>query len=176
MTRSLAGHPLIGLLEELALNPDDFVVHGSGPMLAHGLRDIEELDVIARGSAWRKAIRLGTPTVGTISGAPMYEFAGGLIHVSRHWFLPPADNDQGVDRLIETSQLLDGLRFAPLAAVLAYKQQLNRAKDVEDIKRLTRTLDPPKGPASDHELDASWQTEIDRLLAREEVIQPCGHT
>jgi hypothetical protein len=43
---------LVKLATELDLDQSDFVIFGSGPLLAHGLRRrIRDLDVVARGTA-----------------------------------------------------------------------------------------------------------------------------
>jgi hypothetical protein len=44
------------------------------------------------------------------------------------------------DVLIERAEIIQGLRFARLADVLAYKQMLMRPKDMADIQALSQTL------------------------------------
>jgi hypothetical protein len=39
-----------------------------------------------------------------------------------------------VDRLIDTADVIDGLRFVTLALVLAWKRESLRPKDLADIK------------------------------------------
>ncbi|MEV5828675.1 hypothetical protein AB0L25_24250 [Spirillospora sp. NPDC052242] len=145
MTGRLSDHPLIKVLLGFRLPAEHYVVHGSGPLLARGLRPVDELDIVARGAAWRAAARLGRPIRGAVSGAPMYELGDGRVHVSRHWFLPPADTDAGVDALIENADLFEGIRFARLDEVRAYKRRLGRAKDHADLRLLARRS-PRPGP------------------------------
>jgi hypothetical protein len=129
-TGPLAEHPLIRRLSMLKLDPDDFVIFGSGPLLAHGIRsDVGDLDIVARGPAWERAARLGEPTIGVLNGAPMIHFWGGLIEVSQGWISADWDADQ----LIDDADIVEGLRFARLEYVLSYKQSLRRAKDMADI-------------------------------------------
>ncbi|XVQ06383.1 transposase [Spirillospora sp. CA-255316] len=45
-------------------------------------------DIIARGSAWGLAVESGIPVTGRTSGARLFAFADGRIHVFRRWFLP----------------------------------------------------------------------------------------
>jgi hypothetical protein len=132
------GNPLIRQLVALDLEPDDFVIFGSGPLLAYGLREsIQDLDVVARGTAWRRAREIGELTVGAISGAPIMQYKD--IHFSRDWISEFWDTDD----LIERAELVQGLRFARLADVLAYKRMLMRRKDVVDIRRTLARLRPP---------------------------------
>lgn len=126
-------HPLIRRLVAYDLERSDFVIFGSAPMLAHGLRqDIRDLDIVARGAAWRRASELGVPAVGTISDDPAVHLDGGRIQVFRDWISQAWNTDD----LIDQAEVIQGLRFARLADVLAYKQMLMRPKDVDDIRAL----------------------------------------
>jgi hypothetical protein len=133
----LAGHPLIRrlavLVTELDLDRRDFVIFGSGPLLAHGLRDgIRDLDIVARGAVWRRVRAYGCPGTGSISGAPMALFWDGLIQFSAGWI----SADWEADDLIGRAERIQGWPFAPLADVLAYKRILLRPKDHPDIAAL----------------------------------------
>jgi hypothetical protein len=128
---------LIELVTELDLDRRDFVIFGSGPLLAHGLRwRISDLDVVARGKAWRRVSEHGFPAAGTINGAPLALFCHGLIQLSSGWI----SEDWDADDLIDRAEMIEGLPFAQLTDVLAYKQQLNRPKDRPDIEALLDLL------------------------------------
>ena len=80
------GNPLICHLVNLELERDDFVIFGSAPLLVHGLRQsVSDLDVVARGAAWRRASELGVPAVGTISGSPAFHLDHGRIQIFSEW-------------------------------------------------------------------------------------------
>ncbi|QFU94354.1 hypothetical protein [Amycolatopsis sp. YIM 10] len=115
--RAVARNPLIRRLKALSLDPADFVVFGSGPLLAYGIRrKIRDLDVVARGAAWARAVESGTPARGAITGDPCVQFWNGRIQFFRSWLTPHWD----VDRLIDEAAVVDGVRFAAPAEVLAY--------------------------------------------------------
>jgi hypothetical protein len=140
----LSEHRLIRRLVKLATDLDldrrDFVIFGSGPLLAHGLRQsIRDLDVVARGTAWDRASQHGLPARGSINGAPMALFWGGLIQFSGGW----VSDDWNADDLIDRAESIQGLPFAQLTDVLAYKQMLLRPKDRPDITALLHTLSQP---------------------------------
>jgi len=126
-------HPLIKALLSLGLPPDDFVIAGSGPLLAHGIREsIGDLDVVADKRAWSKAL-----TLGSAEEAPLYgdqvkriPLAGGKIEVLNGWF---PDIWPTVRMLIEHADCIDGLRYASLKDVLTWKRKHNREKDRQDI-------------------------------------------
>jgi hypothetical protein len=136
---------LIVLVTELDLDRRDFVIFGSGPLLAHGLRlHIRDLDVVARGAVWRSAWQNGLPAAGTINGEPMATFWGGRIQFSPGWI----SEDWDADDLIDRAEMIQGLPFAQLADVLTYKQDLCRPKDRSDIDALVRCCISNAEPAS----------------------------
>lgn len=135
---------LIKLIDELNLDHRDLVIFGSAPLLAHGLRQtIRDLDVVARGTAWHRVSECGFPAVGAISGAPMALFWGGRIQFSPEWISKEWDTDD----LIGRAEIIQGLPFAQLTDVLAYKQALSRPKDRVDIEAL---LDFLRQPSQNH--------------------------
>lgn len=128
---------LVTLVTELDLDRRDFVIFGSGPLLAHGLRQrIRDLDVVARGPVWRRVRQDGIPAVGEINGAPLALFCGGQIQFSQGWI----SEDWNADDLIDRAEIIQGLPFARLTDVLAYKQKLRRPKDLPDIEGLLDLL------------------------------------
>ena len=127
---NISSHALVGRLVSLKLDRDHFVIFGSGPLLAHGIRtDIKDLDIVARGTALDRSFQQGVLTTGALSGAPIAQFWEGKIGISAGWISP----EWNADRLIEDCDIFDGFRFAKLEYVLAYKRSLKRPKDVKDI-------------------------------------------
>jgi hypothetical protein len=134
---SVADHPLIRQLLSLRLAPDDLVIFGSAPLLAWGMRDrISDLDVVARGAAWRRACELGKRLTRADSGTEMVRFCDGLIEISTAWITPR----WGADELIDQADVIGGIRFARLDQVLAYKQYLRRPKDLSDIAAIEQLI------------------------------------
>jgi len=134
------------LVSELDLDVRDFVIFGSGPLLAHGLRyGIHDLDVVARGPAWQRVLEHGCRGTGSVNGAPMALFWDGLIQFSQGWISADWDPDDLIDR----AQRVQGWPFATLADVLAYKEILLRPKDYPDIAALRQALpQPARGAAA----------------------------
>jgi hypothetical protein len=123
-------HQLLRRLVAFELHMDHFVIFGSGPLLAHGLRtDIGDLDIVARGPAWDRARRLGVPAKSPLHGTEMAYLCGGCIEVSTDWISSEWDTNQ----LIDDCDVFDGFRFAKVDYVLAYKRALLRPKDAKDI-------------------------------------------
>jgi hypothetical protein len=133
----LTGHPLFQSLASLELQANDYVVFGSAPLLAHGLRDkISDLDVVARGRAWQRACELGERLTRAGRGTEMVQLLGGLIEISPDWITP----EWSADELIDDADVIDGIRVARLDKVLAYKRQLGRPKDIADIEAIEGLL------------------------------------
>ncbi|MFC5822163.1 hypothetical protein [Nonomuraea harbinensis] len=124
-------HPLVRALLALALPADDFVIAGSGPLLAHGIRsDIGDLDVVARGKAWSKAQALAESSPAPFGeGVKRILLQGGEIEILNGWF----PEIWTVDSLIERADVIDGIKYASLQDVCRWKQKLNRPKDQEDL-------------------------------------------
>ncbi|MFC1638698.1 hypothetical protein ACFL26_00305 [Patescibacteria group bacterium] len=127
---------LMAVLKSVGMPPEDFAVFGSGPMCARGLRDCGDLDVVARGAAWDIAREKGAPHAATTSGDEAYAFADGGIEIMQGWFL----GDWDTDGLIDTADVIDGVRFVRLEHVLEWKRRMGRDKDRRDIETLERYL------------------------------------
>ncbi|MCY1145390.1 hypothetical protein OWR29_45940 [Actinoplanes sp. Pm04-4] len=137
------------IIRDLELDHGDLVIFGSGPLLAHRLRDkVGDLDVIARGETWNRVSERGNRAKGTINGARLVEFCGGRIQFSRGWISDDYDADELIDRAevfpIDQRKAHRELRFARLDEVLRYKKTLKRSKDRSDIRALARKLDRPQ--------------------------------
>ncbi|HEX6353209.1 hypothetical protein [Actinophytocola sp.] len=136
-TSRIRRNVLVGELRQMNLNPDHFVVFGSAPLLAHGLRaSINDLDIVARADVWQCVSATGSPTRGMYSGDRVWQFYGGDLQFSERWIT----DDWDVDALIDNAEIIDGIRFATLADVLRYKEILGRQKDVADINALREYL------------------------------------
>lgn len=119
-------HPLIRMLRALDLPYDDFVVFGSGPLLAHGLRTtLGDLDIVARGQAWHRLTAMSPPMIAPSGHGHMVRLQ---IEAADQW-LPGFTTDD----LIDTAEVHAGIRFAPLAEVVRYKRTLGRPKDCRDL-------------------------------------------
>jgi hypothetical protein len=131
---SVRDKAIIRELLSLGLPTRDYVIFGSGPLLAYGIRsDVRDLDILARGSAWRKALTYGVPPVSPPSGnGNMIVLFDGRIEIFDRW----VSGEWDVDLLIDNAEFIDGLPFVPLATVLSWKKLASREKDQRDISDL----------------------------------------
>jgi hypothetical protein len=122
----------------LRLPPEDLLIHGSGPLLAHGLiQTVNDVDIVAAGAAWAKAQDLG-PVERAPGGDPVVRL--GDVDVFGGWLGEPASE------LLTRREWVDGLPVASLPDVLAFKRRLNRPKDAAHIRLLEAHLaaQPPR--------------------------------
>jgi hypothetical protein len=116
---------LLGEVRALGLPAWNFVLFGSAPLLVRGIvPPTGDVDVLARGPAWEAARALG-PTVRLPHyGVDVVRLLDGRIEIGTVWGIGNVD----VDDLIDSAEDIDGLPFAGLAHVRAYKELAGRPK------------------------------------------------
>ena len=125
---------LFGRLRAVGLPEGDYAVFGSGPLAARGLiREIGDLDVVARGAAWERAKALG-PSSFAPGGDPVVRLGGGDIEVFGGWL------GWDVDALIDRAEVVGELSFARLEDVLAFKLSYGRPKDLAHARLIEEHL------------------------------------
>ena len=134
----LARYPLIDKLLSLHLPLEDYAVFGSGPMFAHGIKEsVRDLDLIARGKAWEKARQLGKIEETKLKFGNVITLFDGEIEIYDSW-VPARKWD--INRLIDTSDVIEGIRFVKRDDVLRWKRMRNTPKDIEHIKLIENYL------------------------------------
>ena len=124
---------LFGLLRALDLPDGEYAVFGSGPLIIRGIIEAtNDLDVISRGAAWE--IAAGEGELVAERGVTVARLFDGAITVGTEW----AIGAFGVDELIDTAEVIDGLPFVRLDHVVAYKELAGRPKDLEHLEALRR--------------------------------------
>ncbi|MGW4033698.1 hypothetical protein ACWEFL_31125 [Streptomyces sp. NPDC004838] len=137
-------------LRELGLPTGDLMICGSAPLYIRGLRDrITDLDVVARGAAWQRALTLGSALRAPFEGALSIRLLDGRIEVTNEWY---ASLFGSVEQLFARAETFGDLRFLSLADTVAWKVHLGREKDRKDLLRLAERVrevgphDPPEPP------------------------------
>lgn len=117
---------LFDLLRSLELPTSDYAVFGSGPLIVRGIIEAtNDLDVISRGRAWKRALSLGD-LVSLPDGDRIVSCFDGAVTVGRSW----AYGDFAIDELINTAEIIDRLPFVRLEHVVTYKEIAGRPKDL----------------------------------------------
>ena len=135
--KELTQNPLFGQLAKLELPTADFAVFGSGPMYAYALREqIHDLDLIARGSAWKKAAILQAPVKPASGDGNVIRLFDDAIEIFDSW----APGEWDVNEVIDTAEVLQEIKFVTLANVLKWKKLMGREKDLTDIQKIEEYL------------------------------------
>ncbi len=124
---------LLGEVRALGLPAGNFVLFGSAPLLVRGIVPMTgDVDVLARGPAWEAARALGPTVRLPHHDVDVVRLLDGRIEIGTVWGIGDVD----VDDLIDSAEVIDGLPFAGLAHVRAYKEVAGRAKDREHLRLL----------------------------------------
>lgn len=131
------GRQLIEFIKKLNLPQDEFVVFGSGAMYLNEIKDLDhDIDLLARGSAWEKATKLAKPVDTLYHKGKVVVLNNGKVEIYNEWL--PGDWD--MDKLINKSDLIDGIRFVNLDTVIKWKKMMNREKDQKHLKMIDAFL------------------------------------
>ena len=126
-------HEIFHELAALELPPDDYVIFGSGPLIIRGvIETTNDLDVVCRGAAWNAVCRLAPPRRVVPWNVDVVSLCEGRLTFGTEWAIGSVDPNE----LIDTAEMLEGLPFARLDFVVAYKRALGRPKDLEHLKLL----------------------------------------
>lgn len=125
--------PLFDRLRRLDLPVGDYAVFGSGPLIVRGIIPASnDLDVVCRGSAWEQVQESGPLVYLPEHDVEVVTIDDGTLTFGTRW----AIGDVDVDLLIDTAEIIDGLPFARLEHVEAYKRIAARPKDLEHLALL----------------------------------------
>lgn len=123
-------------LRGLQLPVGEFVIFGSGPLVVRGVIEAgHDLDVLCRGPAWEAVCALAPPQP-SAWGVDLVNLDEGRLTFGTRWAIGEVDTDE----LIETAEIIDGLPFARLQHVIAYKRLSGRPKDLDHLAALDRAL------------------------------------
>ncbi|MBF8281038.1 MAG: AraC family transcriptional regulator [Candidatus Magasanikbacteria bacterium] len=135
----LPRHPAFAALRKYNFPPKDFAVFGSGQLWVRGIRKAHDLDILARGAAWQKALKLGEKKLMIDSGHEYVRLTdgnNGVIEIFNKW-VPGEWNE---NELIDSAEMIDGVPFVPLEKVIIWKRRMNREKDRIDLKLISAYL------------------------------------
>lgn len=126
-------------LRSLKLPKGDWAIFGSGPMMAHGLKDhCHDIDIIARGEAWKRAMELGEVHQ-AVMGDHVVRLFDNAIEIFDGW--KPGKWD--INHLIDNADTIDDLPWVKLDKVLEWKKRMGRVKDLKEIPVIEEFLGLP---------------------------------
>jgi hypothetical protein len=120
---------LLGELKKLNLPSDQFAIFGSGPLAVRNIRDVDDLDVIVKPALWNELCKKYENENNKVIHI-------GRIDLFRQW-IPWFDD---IIPIIDTADIIDGIRYVNLEYLLKWKKAMNREKDQKDIKLINEFL------------------------------------
>jgi len=120
-------------LKDLNFARDDFAIFGSGPMAVRGIKESRDLDIVVKNQLWKKLIKNHKVYFSQMGGECLHLGEIEIFHDWKPWF----DNSE---ELINSSDIIDGIRFVNLKYVLQWKIIFGREKDLKDIRLIEEYL------------------------------------
>lgn len=113
--------------EVLALNlpRDQYALFGSTCLAVHGLRENKDVDILVKERIWKELVKeypltkRGTIEIGNVEIG--YSFYNPFLNAP-------------IDDMIDTAEIIDGLKYVKLEYVLAWKKRRMSEKDIKDIR------------------------------------------
>lgn len=120
-------------VRQLNLPPDQFVVVGGAVLEVLGIRDSDDIDIIASDSVLR-GLADDPEWEKEESTENSYFYKKDGYEVGNDWL------GRSFAELVSDTFEMDGIRYVSLATVMAWKKQRNRPKDQADIKLIWEYL------------------------------------
>ncbi len=110
-------------VERLRLPKDQFAIFGSGPLSIRNLREANDVDLIVKEELWDELSK-------KYSVMEKKLIKIGETEIYKDW--KPWFDD--VNILIDSADIINSYRFVKLEYLLKWKKEMNRDKDIIDIK------------------------------------------
>lgn len=130
-------------LAQLNLSAGDYVVHSSASLVLRGVLDqAGDVDIVVRGSAWRRAEELVAAGAAVLDRGTHDQrvSVGADVELYDGWL------GESADEVVPRAELVGGVPCAPLTDVIAMKERLGRPKDREHLARIRAHLAVGAGP------------------------------
>jgi hypothetical protein len=127
---------IIGKVKELNLPEDSYIVFGSCPMAAAGLREANDIDLLVNDEVMASFEQAGWKQVD--KGKDDKPFTYGVFEAHNKWNF--SSYKPALAQLLKTADVFDGIPFASLEEVRKWKAASRRPKDLKDIKLIDSFL------------------------------------
>lgn len=127
---------IIDRIKQHNLPVDDYVVFGSGPLAAAGIRPAADIDLVVAPQLFDQMRKSGWQQAEGLRGEPRLTY--GDFEVFMEWnfggYCPT------LSELQESADVIDGIPFVNLREVNKWKQVCGRPKDIADINLINLYL------------------------------------
>jgi len=117
----------------------EYLIVGSGPLAARGIRDYKDVDILVTENLYNKLIEQDWKTV-EIDGVNgrFKVLKNGKFEIDKRLWCGSYKPD--TDNLIKSAEIINGVPFLPLKELIKFKRALGREKDLQDIKLIRQHL------------------------------------
>lgn len=131
---------LLRTLDSLSLpdNKGSYAIFGSGPMAIRGLKEAHDLDVVISPIIWNSLIKKGHKTSIAPSGTQrilIVDSSGNELELMKEWSM-----GVNAEEILKSSENIKGHWYGSLELLLKWKKNMNRPKDLEDIRTIEEYL------------------------------------
>jgi hypothetical protein len=127
---------IVAKVKELDLPKGSYVVFGSCPMAAAGIREASDIDMLVSEELFKKLEEAGWQVLD--KGPADKPLTYGVFEAHKSWDFSPYSPT--LKHLLATATLIDGIPFASLHEVRKWKVSSGRPKDLIDIKLIDQHL------------------------------------
>ena len=127
---------IISQVKTLNLPQGSYVVFGSCPLAAAGLREANDIDLLVSDDLLKTLEEAGWQL--TDKGQNDKPLTHGVFEAHNHWNF--SSYNPTLEQLLATADIFDGVPFASLEQVRQWKTASGRPKDLADIKLIDSYL------------------------------------
>lgn len=124
-------------LDVLGLDSNEYMITGGGVLAVHGIRDCEDLDIVASDNLWQQLIKDYPDAVETLPGICDNMYIGDIQIMSN---FQEKDRPWSTEQQLEEADSIDGRKYQTLERIKFFKQQQGRPKDLEDVRLINKYL------------------------------------
>lgn len=126
-------------VKKLNLPPGEYVIVGSGPMAARGIRRYKDIDILVTKKFYKKLIKQGWKTV-EINGVngKFVVLKNGKFEADKRLCI--GDYKPDIEAVIKNAEVINGIPFMRLEELIKFKTALGREKDLKDIELIEKYL------------------------------------
>ena len=129
---------IIDKVKTLNLPPGSYIVFGSCPLAAAGLREANDIDMVVSEEVLDSLRRAGWEEID--KGKDDKPLAYDVFEAHSNWNF--SSYSPKLEQLLKTADIFDGVPFASLAEVKKWKAASGRPKDLRDLALIDNYLQP----------------------------------
>jgi mannose-6-phosphate isomerase-like protein (cupin superfamily) len=162
---------IISQVKTLGLSDGTYVVFGSCPMAAAGIREAGDIDLYVTPKVLEEFKQKGWKKV--VKGPGDEPYMDGVFEAHGSWDFSHCHYNPTFQHLLKNSELIDGVRFASLEEVRRWKAGSEGEKHANDARLIEKYL-KEKGQVAakdPEEVAAVWKVYVDTGIDWQELVK-----